>query len=173
MISYYMKKSTIAIAINGRSGVGKDTMIGVASEHFNIRNISSVDPIKQLARIGGWRDEDKATEKGRQLLVDIKKLFVDFNDFPTKFLTNEFQECKKARMDFMFAHIREPEEIEKFIGATGAKTLLVTRKDVEKHFDIANDNNVSAFKYDYTFQNDKSIAESGKEFVELLREIRG
>ena len=36
------------IVINGAGGVGKDTLCDLASKHFKVYNISSVDPIKEV-----------------------------------------------------------------------------------------------------------------------------
>ena len=42
-----MKK--VAIVINGGGGVGKDTLCDLAAKHFKTINISTIDPIKELA----------------------------------------------------------------------------------------------------------------------------
>jgi len=170
MIQYTMKK--LAFAINGRGGAGKDTMINYASDYFKIRNVSSVDKLKELARIGGWKDEDKQTAKGRQLLVDLKELFVKFNDLPQVYLLEQFSEFMKSDQEFMFAHIREPKEIKKFNKATGGKSLLIIRPDLKTTFDIANEKNITELQYDYTFENTGTIEESGQRFVQLLKDIQ-
>jgi len=159
----------VVFAINGRGGVGKDTMVDYASKHFNVRNTSSVEAIKKLARVAGWTDEDKQTAKGRQLLVDLKKLFVEYNDLPQKYSVEQFEEFMQSDEEFMFVHIREPEEIEKFKKATGAKSLLITRKNVATTWDIDNENNVNKLQYDYMFNNDGTIEESGQRFIEFLK----
>jgi len=156
------------IIINGNAGVGKDTLINFARRRFKIKNISSIDPIKRIARMGGWRDKD---EKGRKLLVDLKELFVKFNDLPTKFLMEEFHKFQQSDKHFMFVHIREPQEIEKFKSLTNAKTLLVTRNSVPKMDCICMRNNVE-YNYDFEFANDgESVKKSGQRFVELLQSI--
>ena len=165
------KTKQIVFIINGRGHVGKDTMINFAKEFFRIRNVSSIDPIKKIARVGGWKDSDKATNQGRQLLVDLKKLFVTYNDLPQQFLLKHYKKFVKTGEDFMFVHIREPEEIQKFKQATGAKTLLLTRK-TETEWDIENERNVADYKYDYVFANDGAVQESGERFVKMLEDIR-
>lgn len=51
----------IALVINGSGGVGKDTLCDLAAKHFRVYNISSVDPIKDIARMANWdgRKEDR------------------------------------------------------------------------------------------------------------------
>ena len=47
-----MKKAVLVI--NGAGGVGKDTLCDLAEKHLKIRNISTITPIKELARMCGW-----------------------------------------------------------------------------------------------------------------------
>ena len=41
----------IVIIINGRGGVGKDTLCDFAAKHYKVENISSITPIKDLAKL--------------------------------------------------------------------------------------------------------------------------
>ena len=69
-----MKNKTV-IVINGVGGVGKDTLCDIASKYYKVMNVSSVDPIKDAARILGW---DGAKEpKDRKFLSDLKKSHVN------------------------------------------------------------------------------------------------
>ena len=43
-----MKKLTFVI--NGAGGVGKDTLCDLAAKHFRVYNISTIMPIKDIAR---------------------------------------------------------------------------------------------------------------------------
>lgn len=48
------------VIINGQGGVGKDTFIELlASSKLKIVNVSSVDGIKELARMIGWNGAKK------------------------------------------------------------------------------------------------------------------
>ena len=42
-----MKK--LVMVINGRGGVGKDTLCDFAAAYFRVRNVSSITPVKELA----------------------------------------------------------------------------------------------------------------------------
>ena len=74
----------------------------------------------------------------------------------------------------MFAHIREPQEIAKFVRLTGgaAKTLLVRGGDrmAKKAGKYGNtsDDLVENYPYDYYFMNDRSVAEAEGAFIPLL-----
>lgn len=75
------------IIINGRGGVGKDTMINVLqnSDQYagRVGNISSIDPIrKAVNELIGNQDPIK-DNKYRKLLSDVKMALTAYNDIPT------------------------------------------------------------------------------------------
>ena len=82
------------IVINGSGGVGKDTLCEWVKQRIPTRIVSSVDPIKRLAAEGGWRGEKD--ERGRLLLVRLKQAFVEYNDLPLRYLTEEYQKYLKT-----------------------------------------------------------------------------
>ena len=49
----------LVVVIDGAGGVGKDTLCAFAAKKYRVRNVSSADPIKTVARAGGW-DGDKS-----------------------------------------------------------------------------------------------------------------
>ena len=53
-----MKK--YVVIINGKGGVGKDTLCDIVSKKYCVNNVSSITPIKQIAQIGGWKGEKVA-----------------------------------------------------------------------------------------------------------------
>ena len=166
-----MKKAVLVI--NGAGGVGKDTLCDLAAKHLKIRNISTITPIKELARMCGW--DGSKDDKSRKFLADMKQLTVAYNDFPTKWALNIFREFMTTDEQILFVHIREPEEIKKFVSATDgfAKALLVRGGDRMKksHYGNAADDCVENYSYDYYFLNDKGLAEAEQAFVELLSGI--
>lgn len=168
-----MKKAVLVI--NGAGGVGKDTLCDLAEKHLKIRNISTITPIKELARMCGW--DGSKDDRSRKFLADMKQLTVAYNDFPTNWAMGVFREFMKNDEQILFVHIREPEEIEKFIRATEgfAKALLVRGGERMKksHYGNAADDCVENYKYDYYFMNDKTLAEAEVSFVALLEEILG
>lgn len=159
----------MVVVINGRSGVGKDSLIEFAAREMNVRNVSSIDRVKKLALGAGW--DGVKDERGRQLLIDLKQALIDYNDLPTKYMIEEYNDFKKSDDDIMFVHIREPEEIRKLENYIPCVTLLITRKNAGK-FNLSQDDNLHKFKYDYVFENDKPIEKSGPEFVQWLKNLK-
>ena len=166
-----MKKAVIVI--NGAGGVGKDTLCDLASKHFKTRNISTITPIKEIAALCGW--DGSKDDKSRKFLADMKQLTVAYNDFPTNWALNIFREFLTTDEEVLFVHIREPEEIAKFIKATDgfAKALLVRggNRMKKNHYGNAADDCVENYAYDYYFMNDRGLEETECAFVTLLSDI--
>ncbi len=166
-----MKKAVFVI--NGAGGVGKDTLCDLAAKHFRVYNKSTIMPIKDIAAMCGWNGAKDA--KSRKFLADLKQLTVAYNDYPTKWGLERYNEFMASDDEVMFMHIREPEEIAKFVSATGgaAKTLLIrggSRMQLS-HYGNAADDCVEDYKYDYYFVNEKSLAEAECDFCAFLEEI--
>ena len=166
-----MKK--VAIVINGAGGVGKDTLCDLAAKHFKVRNISSVDPIKDIAKMCGW--DGTKDDRSRRFLSDLKKLTVDYNDFPTVWASARYREFLTSEYEILFVHIREAEEIAKFVKATdgAARTLLIRGGDRMKKSSYGNvsDDLVENYNYDYYFVNDKTLPEAERDFANLMAQI--
>ena len=167
----FMKKTVFVI--NGAGGVGKDTLCHLASKHFKVYNVSSIDPIKEIAAMTGWAGEK--TDKARRFLSDIKRLTIEYNDYPTKWGKARFDEFMQSENEIMFFHIREAEEIRKYVEATGgiAKTILVRGGDrmSKAHYGNVSDDEVENYSYDYYFVNDKSLEEIEVSFCEFLKSV--
>lgn len=166
-----MKKVTIVI--NGRGGVGKDTLCDFAAEHFKVRNISTITPIKELAKETGW--DGRKDDRSRKFLADLKELCAVYNDYPTNWAKAQYENFLTTDEQILFVHIREPKEIVKYVNATGgkAKTLLIRGGERMKKsvYGNAADDGVENYYYDYYFDNDKSYAEAEKSFPEFIRRI--
>lgn len=165
----------IAIVLNGAGGVGKDTLCDIAAKHFKVRNISTITPIKEIAAMGGWNGAKD--DKSRKFLADLKQLFVDYNDYPTNWALAVYREFLTTDEEILFVHIREPEEIAKFISATDgrARAMLIRGGDrmTKSHYGNYADDSVENFTYDYYYTNDRSLEETERAFTEYLREILG
>ena len=166
-----MKKVTIVI--NGAGGVGKDTLCDLAARHFRVRNISTITPIKEIAKMADW--DGRKDDRSRKFLADLKELCVNYNDFPTNWAKAQYEDFLSTDEEILFVHIREPKEIAKYVKATNgeAKTLLVRAGNRLKRdaYGNAADDGVENYFYDYYFDNDRSIEEAEKNITALLSDI--
>ena len=164
----------LVIVINGMGGVGKDTLCQMAEKAYRTLNVSSITPIKELARQCGWTGEK--TDKARKFLADLKALTVAYNDYPTTWLKHQYEAFLKGTDEVMFVHIREPEEIAKFVSVTGgaAKTLLIrggARMAQRGAYGNRADDEVEAYSYDYYFTNDKPLDKVEPLFLATLEKM--
>ena len=168
-----MNVKKIAIVINGQGGVGKDTLCDIAARSFKVYNVSSLTPIKQLAKGFGW--QGGKDDKSRKFLADLKALSIEYNDFPTVWAKERYEEFLSSDNEIMFLHVREPEEIAKFVKATDgkAKTLLIRggerlRKEA---YGNAADDGVENYFYDFYFTNDQPLDVTEANFIAFLTNI--
>lgn len=150
------------VIINGSGGAGKDTFCDYVSKYtgYGTYTISSVDKIKEIAKLIGWDGVSK-TEKDRKFLSDLKLLTTQYNDLPLKDIKEKIKTFKSNfRIDIMFIHIREPKEIEKLkkeYPDDNIKTLLITNKNVPTITSNDGDAGVFNYHYDFVINNDGTL----------------
>lgn len=158
------------IIINGTGGAGKDTFVGFCAELTNVLNVSTVDKVKEAAKIlVGWNGEKD--EVSRKLLVDLKRLSIVYNDAPTKYILEMAEKFKTSNNSLMFIHIREVEEIEKAKKLLNAKTLLINNPRVKLITSNDSDGKVNEYQYDYYIENDGTLEDlkiKASKFIEEL-----
>lgn len=186
---------TKVVIINGKPQSGKDTFCKYAQgycdddESANTLIISSVDPLKEMLTQLGW--DGTKTDKIRDMLMNMKQLWVQNQDGPTMFLFNNILEFHKActgEDNIVFVHIREPEEIKKLVNAlTGFESmgidvisLLVIREGGEDTPNQPAETRrsddealINSYEYDVTINNDGDLIklqELAAEFVDKLLE---
>lgn len=162
----------IVIIINGVGGAGKDTICDLAAKHYKVKNISAITPIKDIARNYGWNGEKDA--KSRKFLSDLKRVFIDYNDLPTKYLYGQYREFLESKNEILFVHIREKEEIEKFKKLVNirCKTLLIDRQNIEiEKWGNTSDDEVKNYQYDLYFENNRPLSEIEQKLVSFLSSL--
>ncbi len=166
----------LIVVVNGKGGVGKDSFCdAVASESASVvKHISSITPIKNLARQAGWLGGKEL--KDRKFLSDLKALLCDYNNYPTMYCVEESRRFEVENRDgILFIDIREPEEIKKFVEATNHKaiTLLIKRDEVDKNvYGNASDDNVNNYDYDYVYYNNTGLDELPQSAIAFMNEVK-
>lgn len=162
------------IVINGQGGSGKDSICHVMSKYYKVKNISTVDPIKAIAKFAGWNGEKG--DKARKMLADLKQVFIEYCDLPLNFVLQEAEKFKLDENDVMFVHCRESEEIQKIIDSCPLKTitLLVRRNDrfyEHKIFGNSADDDVENFNYDFIYNgNNETMQDLERTFMEFFEQ---
>ena len=163
-----MKKIVI---INGTGGCGKDTFVEYCKKYGRVFNFSSIDKVKEIAKMIGWTGTK--SEKDRKFLADLKKLTTDFNDMAFNSIKEAVDKFHNSDDEFMFIHIREPEEIERAVETFKAQSLLIKRENQEIIKSNYSDASVENYIYDYIIINTtlEELKESAKKFIEELRDV--
>ena len=158
------------IIINGTGGSGKDTFVSFVSEFAKVYNFSSIDKVKEIARMIGWNGAKE--EKDRKFLSDLKKLTTEYNDMAFNSILEAFEKFNNSDAEIMFIHIREPEEITKALERINCSihTLLIKRDGLSNINSNYSDASVDNFKYDFIIKNTtlEDFHEKAKEFVSKL-----
>ena len=158
------------IVINGQGGAGKDALINlIAGRQKRVMNISSVDGVKELAKIVGWNGSKE--EKDRKFLSDLKILTSEYCGFSENYLVEKTKEFLKSKDELMFVHIREPFFIGEFLNKfPSAKTLLIRRGESSSYGNMADDN-VFNYDYDYIIDNCGSLEDLEEKGIQLLESL--
>ena len=166
------QSNKLVIIINGKGGTGKDTVCELAARHYKVRNVSSIDPIKEIARQHGWHGEKDA--KARKFLSDLKQAFVDYNDLPNTYVRRQYEEFMAGDEQIMFVHIREGAQIDAFKAqlTTRCVTLLVHSDGRSQGaYGNASDDQAEDYAYDYCYMNNKPLSELETDFMVFFRGI--
>lgn len=173
-----MSKNFLFI-INGKPTSGKDTFVWqfgqIASEagfYNEVENVSSIDEVIVAAKALGYTG--KKTPEERNLLSALKDASTAFNDGPFKYVVKQRLTSRKK---FMFAHLREPAEIEKlyrrFEEDYNVKCIrIMIDRDIEVTASNHADNNTTSAKYDVVVDNNgtlKQFYKNTKTFFESLK----
>ena len=161
----------LVVVINGKGEVGKDTLCSFVAKKYKVMNVSSIDPIKDAAKRLGWKGQKD--NKSRKLLSDLKRISIEFNDFPNIYLSHKYNQFVNSNYEVLFVHIREKEQINHFTQTLGINvvTLLIRRKISVYAYGNISDDNVEEYDYDYVYNNDKPLAETANDFLDFFDEI--
>lgn len=160
------------IIINGTGGSGKDTFVEFCSKYGKVVNFSSIDKVKEIARLVGW--DGKKTEKDRKFLSDLKRLTTNYNDMAFNSIKDAVAKFEDSDNEILFIHIREPEEIQRAASIFNAKTLLVKRVGLSNIETNYSDANVDNYSYDFIIKNTtlEELDSNALKFVSDIKNIK-
>ena len=160
------------VIINGSGGCGKDTVVSIFSKYKNVENVSSIDVIRECARMLGCNSK---TEEDRLFLSNLKQLSSDFYNHPVVYMSSKIDNFILSDNDIIFLHIREPEEIKEIVNIykdfIPTKTMLVVRDSVKHINSNKSDAEVYDFDYDITIHNDHDLKSLELKIKEIINNI--
>lgn len=164
----------IVIIINGKGGAGKDTVCEITAQHYRTKIVSAITPIKEIAYKYGWNGEKD--KKSRRFLSELKRVFIEYNDLPNRYLEKEYQKFKQSDFDILFVHIRENDQIDDFRRRVSGLcvTLLVRSPKIDgnlEEYGNYSDDHVEDYKYDYYFINGAKKEEIESVFLRFLNTL--
>lgn len=144
---------------NGMARSGKDTFAVLMNEFVPTKKYSSIDYIKEIAKLCGW--DGQKNEKSRKFLSDLKILTSQYNDLPFRMIQNQIDEFNKdEKCNVLLIDIREPEEIRKLCDKyKDVKTILIKRNSVKTITSNMADAGVFNYNYDFVIENNGTLDE--------------
>lgn len=160
--------------MNGSGASGKDTVADIIKKYLPIMKYSSIDGVKEYAKMMGWRGTK--TEKDRKFLSELKRILIEYNDFPCRDVSNVLEDflqdfCPKQ---ICIIDIREADEIDKIkekFNDCHIITILVRTNRVEKIVSNEADKNVDDYNYDYILENYGTLEDLEESVVSLLKDL--
>ena len=170
------------VLINGSGGSGKDTLVNLITTYlrfeFEIRNISTIDKVKKIAKEMGW--DGKKDEAGRQFLADLKDVWTKYNNGANKETMNwiiayHADEMISAKEFLVFVHCREAESLKWFEEELEKRKIdycsILVKRDNIQLFQNSSDKFVENFNYDMTITNNGSLEDLDKISKELSEKL--
>lgn len=160
------------ILINGAGGVGKDTFVQICqrmADKDKILNISTVDLIKQAAKILGWNEQKD--EKGRKFLSDLKDLATEYSDLSVSYISETILQAQENETEAIFVHCREPKELTRLKKRFDAVTLLIKNNRVKPIESNHADRDIEQYEYDFVIENNEGLLELTKKAADFIKEI--
>lgn len=167
-----MYPNKLTVIVNGKGGVGKDTLCDYFCKYYNGMSISAITPTKRRAKLIGWNGDK--TDKDRRYLCDLKKTFDRYEDLSMAYLRKEYDTFEDSTFNVLFVTMRDLDDIDafvKYIRDCGGRvcTLLIRRASVNREFGNEADDNAEDYAYDYIFDNDNPIEISHNDFITLMK----
>ena len=158
------------VIINGYPGAGKDTFVELCSKFSKVDNVLTSTPAKNALTLLGW--DGVKTDEARDLLAYLIQRSYYLWDGPTKYVLEKIHD---STADILFVHVREPENIHRFIQEipNRAITVIVDRGQNDTIFTNDSDRDVENWDYDLRVSNNGTLEDLEKvaeAFCKLIKE---
>ena len=152
--------------LNGVAGAGKDTFAEILDKYIPTYHISSITPVKEVAKVLGWNGKKDA--KSRCFLCELKQFLNSQGSYIWDYLDNEIENFRNDEIhQILLIDIREPSEIVKAVKRYNCETILINRESENDKYDNSADKNVLMYKYNYVINNDSDMCD----FVDNTRKF--
>jgi len=158
------------VVINGYPESGKDLFGELCDTFITNYTICTSTPMKAAMTLLGW--DGVKTDAVRNALYDMKKMSNKLFNCTQKYVLKELSDLKHQleqdrKSGIVFIQSREPKEIEYFVKAFGAETVLITRLNYGAG-NNASDMYVEDYDYDTIITNNGSkgdLLEKAEQFI--------
>lgn len=176
------------IIVNGAPESGKTSFHEFCEEYISDAELgeslldSSINPIKDVARMLGWDGEK--SDYWRSVLSLLKNIWISSCDGPTKYIVKKVLDADSNTIRlscdnmFLFFDIRESKEIQKAKEVFESlefldirfHTVIVRRGESKKHGNDSDDN-VENYDYEYAISNDGSLNDLKNEAIKYVDKL--
>lgn len=155
---------------NGMARSGKDTFATLMNEFVPTKKYSSIDYIKEIAKLCGWNGQKD--EKSRKFLSDLKVLTTEYNNLPFHKIQEQIINFySDNNYNILLIDIREPKEIKRLCDTYGSvKTILIRRNSVKNITSNMADAGVFDYDYDFVIENNGTIDELKNTIRNFIKE---
>ena len=186
LITERTKNMKTIIVINGKGGIGKDTLISAVEKQasYSVSNVSSITPIREKCKEYEGNPKDNAF---RKLLATLKAAYDEYETAVNGISFTQKYLLKQTKMfvnfygedDLLFVHIREPENIAAYVDAVKKeypfvkiRTLLVSSDRAKKDYGNDADNLVDNYDYTHYYLSYGDKDADAKRFILFIEGIR-
>lgn len=153
-IEKFKPRQTYIFIINGMAESGKDTFIECCRRFTDIKNISSVDLIKEMAKVVDLHEN-------REYLHKLKELTYKYTNYIDQQIA-----LKIERNKLNFIHIREEKYFNKIPYKSFGK-ILIERPGLKNKFDFENGFNHDLYNHVIINHNIEFLPYKAKTFIEI------
>jgi hypothetical protein len=161
------------LVINGYPGSGKDEFVKFCMDNARgcVKQLWTSTPAKKaFIYMLGW--DGKKTPEVRKGMAEVMEIANTLFDTSFKHIEKELELiAETAPNSLVFIHVREPQNIERYVKAFAAGSVFIAR---EEHAEITNpsDANVEDYQYDYVVNNRGTLNDlrnRAYDFMDMLR----